>query len=317
MAIAPVFGLQFIRQDDQALPVIASNLDVVGIIGPCATADPNTFPLNQPVLVLSNDTVTLKKLFSPITGLTDGYIIDAINGINAQLANNQITAQMVIVRTDYGTNADPILKLQQTIANILGQSVARTGVWAFMKAPNLLYCTPRLIMAPGYTGLMANSLDTLVANITGQGYIPNASYAVAFNFGVGELNAAQAVLPSAHAVADANGNIDDAQLFIDSYGAFMTVAPVATLPVHDGPTPAAVAASGSILFSIKPAIGSTITFNGSVVTFVASGATASQVNLGLDLDTTLSALVTMLNSADVRINKRPTGPFRFTTAHGR
>jgi hypothetical protein len=130
MAIAPVFGLQFIRQDDQAVPVIASNLDVVGIVGPCATANPNTFPLNQPVMVLSNDTVTLKKLYSPITGLTDGYLVDAINGINAQLANNQITAQMVIVRTDFGTNADPVLKLQQTIANIMGNSVARTGVWA-------------------------------------------------------------------------------------------------------------------------------------------------------------------------------------------
>ena len=304
MAIAPVFGLQFIRQDDQAVPVIASNLDVVGIVGPCATANPNTFPLNKPVMVLSNDTVTLKKLFSPITGLTDGYIVDAVNGINAQLANNQITAQMVIVRTEYGDNADPVLKLQQTIANIMGSSVARTGVWALMLAPNSLYCTPRLIMVPGYTGLMANSLDTLVANITGKGYIPNASYAVNFAFGVGELNQAQAVLPSAHAMADANGEIDDAQLFIDAYGAFMTVAPVATLPAHDGPTPMAVAASGSILFSQKPAIGSTITLNGTVVTFVASGATALQVNLGVDLDTTLTALVSMLNaSADVQISK--------------
>ena len=277
---------------------------MVGIVGPCSTADPNTFPLNKPIMVLSNDTVTLKKLFSPITGQTDGYIVDAINGINAQLANNQITAEMVIVRTEYGDNADSILKLEQTIANIMGNSVARTGVWALMLAPNSLYCTPRLIMVPGYTGLMANSLDTLVSNIPGKGYIPNASYAVNFAFGIGELNAAQAVLPSAHAVADANGEIDDAQLFIDTYGAFMTVAPVATLPVHDGPTPVAVAASGSILFSQKPAIGSTITLNGTVVTFVASGATALQVNLGVDLDTTLTALVSMLNlSADVEISK--------------
>jgi hypothetical protein len=65
MPISPVFGLQFIGQDDQAVPVISAMMDVVGIIGPCATADPNFFPLNQPVLVLSTDTATLGKLYSP------------------------------------------------------------------------------------------------------------------------------------------------------------------------------------------------------------------------------------------------------------
>ena len=146
----PYFGLQFIQVDDQPIPVLGANMDVIGIIGPCSTADNTVFPLNTPTLVYSNDTNTLQSLGA------DGYIQDAINGINAQLADFQVAAQLMIVITPYGTAADLNIKTQQTIANIMGNSVMRTGVWAFTTAANMLYCTPRLIIAPGYTGQMAN-----------------------------------------------------------------------------------------------------------------------------------------------------------------
>ena len=58
----PVFGLEFFRVNDQPQPVVGANLDVIGIVGPCNTADEQTFPLNTPVLVYSNDTATLAKL---------------------------------------------------------------------------------------------------------------------------------------------------------------------------------------------------------------------------------------------------------------
>jgi len=196
-----------------------------------------------------------------------------------------------------GTNADANLKRQQTIANIMGQSTAGSGVHAFTLAPNALHCTPRLITAPGYTGDMANSLDTLLVNTTGVGYIPNATYQVTFALGVGETNGANAVLPQAHAVADVNGMIDDLQVFIDSYGAWFTVAPTAVLPAPDGPPVTALPAQGTITFSRNPGIGATITLNGTVITFVSSGATGTQVNLGADLGTTLTNLMTLLNSS--------------------
>lgn len=295
--LAPNFGLQFIRQDDQAVPAIASNLDVVGLIGPASGADPNTFPLNTPVLVLSNDLVTLAKLG------TDGYLPDAINAINDQLADMEIAAQLVIVVTPYGTAADANLKLQQTIANIMGSSVAGTGVHAFLKAPNSLYTTPRLICAPGYTGQMANSLDTLDVTTTGIGYIPNATYQVTFAFGNGETNGAQAVLPVAHAVADSNGSIDDAQIFIDSWGAWFTVPPTATLPVPDGPPILAEPATGQIIFQQQPGIGSTLTLNGTVVTFVSGTPTGNQVQIGANLTATMANLLAFLTgSADSQIS---------------
>jgi hypothetical protein len=112
------------------------------------------------------------------------------------------------------------------------------------------------------------------------------------------------VLPQAHAIADANGTIDNPQVFIDTYGAWFTVAPVATIVTPDGPPVTALPASGSMVFTANPGIGSTITLGGTVVTFVSSGATGNQVNLGGNLSVTLVNLQTMLSaSADANISK--------------
>jgi phage tail sheath protein FI len=304
----PVFGLTFTRQDDQSIPVVASNLDVVGLIGPCSTADPSKFPLNTPVLVFSNDTVALAGLYNGVDAfgnpITDGYLVDALNGINAQLADDEVAAQVIIVRTAYGSSGNAALKLQQTIANIMGSSVARTGVWAFLKAPSMLYCTPRLIMAPGYTGLMANSLDTLTSNVQGVGYIPNETYQVTFTLGGSETNGAQVILPIAHAVADAFGNINDGSLVIDSFGAWMTDHPGATLPAADGPAIVALAATGELIFSAQPGVGSTLNLNGSTVSFVSGAPSGLQVQLGANLAATMTALQTFLAaSSDTQIVK--------------
>ena len=288
----PYFGLQFIQVDDQAVPVLGANMDVIGIIGPSSTADTTKFPLNTPVLVYSNDTDTLQMLGN------DGYIPDAINGINAQLADFQIAAQMIIVRTPYGTAADANLKLQQTIAAIMGNSVLRTGVWAFTAAANALYCTPRLIIAPGYTGQMANSLNTLHVTTPGVGYVPGQTYQVLWAAGAGETNQANMIMPVAHAVAEPDGSIHDYDVFIDTWGAWFTVAPVATMVLPDGPPITAQRASGSMIFNQNPGVGSTIQLGGTTVTFVSSGATGNQVNIGGNLSLTLNNLITVLNASN-------------------
>jgi hypothetical protein len=59
-----------------------------------------------------------------------------------------------------------------------------------------------------------------------------------------------------------------------------------------GPTPA----SGTVTFSAQPAASDTLTIAGVAITFVASGATGSQVNIGSNLATTLSNLLTYLQS---------------------
>jgi hypothetical protein len=60
-----------------------------------------------------------------------------------------------------------------------------------------------------------------------------------------------------------------------------------------------VAATGSITFSGQPLANSTVTINGTVFTFVASGATGNQVNIGGSLSATMTALATALNASVV------------------
>jgi phage tail sheath protein FI len=269
-------------------------MDVIGIIGPSSTADTEIFPLDTPVLFFSNDTLLLSHLG------TDGYIPDAINAINAQLADFQIAAQIVIVRTAYGDSlVSETETLQQTIARIMGDSVLGTGLYAFLKAPNTLYCTPRIIVAPGYTGQMANSLDTLTIENNGVGYIPNQTYGITFALGNGEQNLTTSVLPKGHAVADNNGHIGELELFIDSWGAWFTVAPDATLPPPDGTPAPASQAQGQIIFNAQPGVGTNIAISSQPVTFIAHGGTpaAYQVALGVNLSETLDNLVTYLMGA--------------------
>ena len=62
-------------------------------------------------------------------------------------------------------------------------------------------------------------------------------------------------------------------------------------------TAPAVAATGLITFSAQPAVSSTVTINGTVFTFVASGATGNQCNIGANLAATLTAMAVLLNAS--------------------
>lgn len=67
---------------------------------------------------------------------------------------------------------------------------------------------------------------------------------------------------------------------------------------------AAPTAIDSIVFASNPTANQTITLNGTAVTFVASGATGAQVNIGTTLAATLANLVAMLRaSSDTQITK--------------
>lgn len=63
------------------------------------------------------------------------------------------------------------------------------------------------------------------------------------------------------------------------------------------PTSVGVAATGDITFTLNPSAGHTITINGIVWTFVASGATGNQTNIGGSLTATLTQLATDLNAS--------------------
>jgi phage tail sheath protein FI len=208
----PVFGVVFRKMDEEQRPVVAADLSTIGIIGPAPLAAADIFPLNDPVKLNSDDVEMLGYLGE------GGYIADAIRAINDQLGELQYAARIVVVRTAEGTHVDPTIKAQQTISNVVGNSLTRTGIHAFLKAGNKLGVIPRIIIAPGYTGQMANGINVITRTGAGSGYLPGKSYPLVFSGG-----GATAVQATGHAIGNADGTLGLGVL--DTPGAWYTSNP--------------------------------------------------------------------------------------------
>jgi uncharacterized protein len=137
---APQFGIINTRPDDEVLPVIGADFSKIGMVEVSADADNTFFPLNTPVRFASNDTAYLSKLGT-------GPLADAVTAINAQLGPLGSAADVTVVRVAEGTNANAQTKLEETTANIIGTSSAKTGLFALKAAPEETGATPRLIWA--------------------------------------------------------------------------------------------------------------------------------------------------------------------------
>lgn len=268
----PTFGLVIRRIADDPRSVIGADLSTVGLIGPAAGADADMFPLDTPVKVYSNDSAKTAKLG------TAGYLADALEGINDQLGDLEIAAQVVIVRTAEGTDADAAIRAQQTIGKIMGSSILGTGLWAFLQSPELLACTPRLICAPGFTGQMATSLGVLTLGVMGSGYVPGTSYPMTFSGGGASDTVVQA---TGHAIANANGEIHQADLVIDTLGAWYASIPAVTLPAPPAATTATLTVG--LTAAVASSLIAGVIGNGYVpgqtypITFAGGGADAGKV----------------------------------------
>ena len=192
----PVFGISIRKVDEGARPVFAADLSTIGLIGPAPLADAVAYPLNTPVFLNSNDNKKAQKLGEA------GYLSDAVRAINDQLGETQFAARIVVVRTQQGTDIDPAIALQQTISNIAGDSIAGTGMWAFLKSAAKLGFTPRILTAPGYTSQMANGVGEITRTAPGSGYVEDHLYPVEF-IGGGPM-----VVPATgHAYGMSNGTL--------------------------------------------------------------------------------------------------------------
>jgi phage tail sheath protein FI len=237
-SLDPVFGIVIHRIDDEVRPPIFGDLSTVGLAGPAKDADPLIFPLNVPVKFFSNESKYVLALGA------SGFLQDAVRGVNDQLGELQRAAEIVVVRTAEGTNADATLKAQETMANIMGNSSLGTGIFAFIAASELVGSTPRLLSAPGYTSQLATGVDALTATTMGVGYVPNKTYTLTFTGG-----GSGAVQATGHAVANDAGEIRTSGLVIDTPGQWYTATPtVAVNAAGDSPTtPAVVTATTATL----------------------------------------------------------------------
>jgi len=233
----PVFGISIRKVDEGARPVLAADLSTIGIVGPAPLADASVFPYDTPVFINSNDSRKTQKLGDL------GYLADAVRGINDQLGETQFAARIVIVRTPEGTDPDPAIKLQQTISKIAGDSLAGTGMWAFLKASQKLGFTPRILTAPGYTSQMANGVGYIERTAPGSGYVTDHMYPVTFSGG-----GPDAVQATGHAYGLSNGQLGAVELELP--GAWYDTPPTIDVPPPGNQAQSATVESGGIGYGV-------------------------------------------------------------------
>lgn len=153
MAVTYLHGLETIELDTGIRPVQTVKSSIIGVVGTAPDADPLLFPLNTPVALFANP-VKANKLGRA------GTLFDAVNAIYSQGS-----ATVVVIRVAEGQNQG------ETWANTVGTALAKTGVWALLKARPMLRLTPKILIAPGLTGDRPNN-GIVSANVSngGDGY---------------------------------------------------------------------------------------------------------------------------------------------------
>ena len=158
---SPTFGVIFNLEDDSPRPSQPSDLSVIGLVLPSDDANAVSFPLDTPVAFDSGDPAIL-----PLLGT--GPLASVVGAIDDQLGDLQSSARVVAVRVATGTD------INGTIANIVGSRTGvsalgstGTGLYALLRAGIQLGVVPRLIGAPGFTGLTNIAVNTVTAGPNG------------------------------------------------------------------------------------------------------------------------------------------------------
>lgn len=136
-------GVEIVEITDGPRPIRTVRSSVIGIVGTAPDADAAAFPLNKPVLIAGSRGESA-KLDASLTATRLGTLPNAVD-----LILDQIGAAIVVVRVEEG--ATPA----ETLTNVLGGTAADgsyTGVHALLGAQGSLGVTPRILIAPGFTG---------------------------------------------------------------------------------------------------------------------------------------------------------------------
>ncbi len=160
---SPFFGFVFNEVDTDPTPPVLADFSIIGLVLASDDANPTVFPLNTCVSFNSGDTTALAALGT-------GPLYQAVLRINAQLADLEVSAQVIAVRVATARNNDGTENVPGTIANIVGSPSVGTGLYALLKAPQVCNLTPRLIGAPGYTGVLSYGVVAPVITAPGANY---------------------------------------------------------------------------------------------------------------------------------------------------
>lgn len=164
-------GIETTEVDDGTHAITTVKSSVIGVIGTAPDANATAFPLNTPVLLAGSQSKANK--------LGDaGTLKDAVAAIY-----DSIGATVVVIRVAEGTTT------AETLSNLVGDSSAKTGVWAFLDAKSELSVVPRILVAPGYTGLRPTGVLSYDVTDGGEDYT-KATVTVSGGGGTGATAAA-------------------------------------------------------------------------------------------------------------------------------
>ncbi|MBY0559874.1 phage tail sheath C-terminal domain-containing protein [Hyphomicrobium sp.] len=178
-------GIDIVEIDDGIRPIQTATSSIIGLIGTAPDADEDVFPLNEPVLIIGDRT---KAALLGATGTLPAAMRDILSVFGAPV---------VLVRVDAGQTTP------QTWSNLIGDPTTKTGVYAFLTAWHKVKAKPRMIIAPGWTGLRpSNGIKQINVGTAGQyDKVPTISFTNA----QGDTGAGAAAV--AHVVAGALSSI--------------------------------------------------------------------------------------------------------------
>lgn len=159
----PIFGMSITRQEEEIRPAITTDMSIIGLVFTAPDADASIFPVNTAVKFYSDDAAKLLAMGAAGTGY------DAVQLINEQLDDFQVSATIVGVRVTQGANT------AATVANLRGDINARTGMFALLDAGAELGVVPRIIIVPGYTSQPTNGIGSVAITTAGTGYSVGAA----------------------------------------------------------------------------------------------------------------------------------------------
>lgn len=146
-------GVEVIEISDGIRPIRTVRSSVIGIVGTAEDADAAAFPLNTPVLVLGPRQASALG--------AGGTLKDAYTAIY-----QQGVSLAIVVRVAEGVDA------AATQANVVGDALQQTGVYALLVAESVTKFKPRLLVAPGFTsdrpGNAANPVTDALNTVAGR-----------------------------------------------------------------------------------------------------------------------------------------------------
>ena len=156
-------GVQVIEINDGTRVISTVSTAIVGMVCTASDADPETFPLNKPVLITGVQSAIAKAG-------KKGTLATALQAIADQ--SKPVT---VVVRVEEGASDDPEEALAQTISNIIGTTDENgnyTGLKALLTAEAVTGVKPRILGVPGLDSLeVATALAPVCQKLRAFGYI--------------------------------------------------------------------------------------------------------------------------------------------------